>query len=191
MGESQTLQRAIASVRAGRKAEARQLLGQVLQADPRHEQAWLWMGAVVETDAERVRCLQHVLEINPNNVAARKGLTQLQARMGIPLATPQPATPPPTTQCPHCGAMNRAGARFCSGCGQSLEQAKPSPQAQTARCPGCGFDNPAGAQFCGLCGQRLGVIAPSSSQEAHPRQGFQSGPRSKEPNISSSGAFWG
>ena len=89
------LQQAIAAARTGRKAEARQLLQRVLQTNPRHEQAWLWMGAVVETDAERVKCLQQVLAINPDNAAARKGLDQLQARAGaIPAAT-QAASPSP------------------------------------------------------------------------------------------------
>ena len=133
MSEQSSLQQAIAAARAGRKAEARQLLKQILQANPRHEQAWLWMGAVIETDGERVRCLQQALAINPDNAAARKGLAQLQARA----ATPQTAASPPMTPCPHCGAMNRAGARFCSGCGQDFGVAvppspPPSPPPQKA-----------------------------------------------------------
>jgi len=120
--ENELLRQAVTAARAGRKAEAQQLLEQILQANPRHEQAWLWMSAVVETDAERVECLQRVLATNPNNAAARKGLAQLQARVGAALAASQPATPPPATQCPHCGAANRAGARFCRECGHKLEQ---------------------------------------------------------------------
>ena len=156
MDESTLLKQAVAAARAGRKAEARQLLEHILQANPRHEQAWLWMGAVVETDAERVECLQQVLAINPDNAAAREGLAQLQARVGAAPATPQPAIPA-TVRCPHCGAANRAGAGFCSGCGQTLEVAAPPSQppsvpSQKARARPEGRRKPKPAQSrWGLC----------------------------------------
>lgn len=136
MSEQWLLQQAIAAARAGRKPEARQLLEQILQANPRHEQAWLWMGAVVETDVERVRCLQQVLAINPGNAAARKGLAQLQARTGAAPVSLQPATPPPMAQCPHCGTPNRAGATFCKKCGQDLDHLRHRrwPGVQPRRC---------------------------------------------------------
>lgn len=96
MSEQWLLQQAIAAARAGRKAEARQLLDQILQANPYNEQAWLWMSGVVETNAERVGCLQQALTLNPDNAAARKALARLQSRAGMPPPVEQPAPDVPS-----------------------------------------------------------------------------------------------
>lgn len=74
-----TLQAGITAAREGRRAEARALLQQALQADTRSEQGWLWMSAVVESDDERRICLERVLTVNPNNQTARAGLEKLNA----------------------------------------------------------------------------------------------------------------
>jgi class 3 adenylate cyclase/ketosteroid isomerase-like protein len=50
-----------------------------------------------------------------------------------------------TMQCTSCGRTNRAGARFCGGCGAPL----------TARCSACGAASEPGAQFCDACGAAL------------------------------------
>ena len=118
------LQQAIVAARAGRKTEARQMLEQILQANPGQEQAWTWMATVVETDAQRVECLQRVLAINPDNAAARKVLAQFQARVDAPPVVPRSTAPPSFIPCPRCGMTNRAGARFCKECGQELEQSR-------------------------------------------------------------------
>jgi hypothetical protein len=72
-----TLREGISAAKAGRKEEARQLLEAVLDADERNEQAWLWMSSVVDSDEERLICLENVLAINPNHEIARKGLAAL------------------------------------------------------------------------------------------------------------------
>jgi Tfp pilus assembly protein PilF len=64
----------IKAVRAGETARARKLLVQVLQLDDRDEQAWLWLSAVLGTEAERRQCLERVLSVNP-----AKGLGDKQA----------------------------------------------------------------------------------------------------------------
>jgi hypothetical protein len=79
MDITDTLKRAIAAAKAGRKAEARRLLETVLDADERNERAWLWLSDVVESDEERIVCLENVLTINPENEMARKGLALLRA----------------------------------------------------------------------------------------------------------------
>ncbi|MGQ9501769.1 MAG: tetratricopeptide repeat protein [Anaerolineae bacterium] len=73
----ETLAHAIAALKAGKKTEARRLLEGILATDRYNEQAWLWMSGVVDTDAERVVCLENVLTLNPYNERARKGLEQL------------------------------------------------------------------------------------------------------------------
>lgn len=95
-----SLQQAIAAIKAGNKKQGRALLADILQADYDNEAAWLWLSSVVETDAEKRRCLKRVLDINPDNAHARKGLALLGpepdtspavvATNDIPLDEPEP-----------------------------------------------------------------------------------------------------
>lgn len=78
MDTDMMLQRAIAALKAGRKAEARRLLEAMLVIDERHEQAWLWLSGAVDSDEERIVCLENVLTINPANLRARQGLAALK-----------------------------------------------------------------------------------------------------------------
>ncbi|MCP4536811.1 MAG: CPBP family intramembrane metalloprotease [Chloroflexi bacterium] len=71
------LQQASIALQAGRKAEARHLLEDVLQADARSERGWLWLADAVDTDAERRFCLTRVLAINRRNALARRSLEVL------------------------------------------------------------------------------------------------------------------
>ena len=68
------LQRAVIAIEAGRQMEARHLLEEVVQANPRSERGWLWLADVVDGDAERRFCLTQVLSINRRNALARRGL---------------------------------------------------------------------------------------------------------------------
>jgi hypothetical protein len=78
-----TLEAGITAAREGRRGEARDLLQQALQSDPRSERGWLWMSAVVETDDERRICLERVLTINPKNQTAQAGLDKLGSADGL------------------------------------------------------------------------------------------------------------
>ena len=49
--------------------------------------------------------------------------------------------------CPHCGATNPAGQKFCGSCGKSM--------VIGVTCPSCGKVNPTGQSFCGDCGTKL------------------------------------
>ncbi len=80
MTSETTLKQAIAAYKGGRRAEARLMLEQILAQDRMDEGAWLWLSAVVDSDKERAACLEHVLVVNADNVAARRGLERLRAR---------------------------------------------------------------------------------------------------------------
>jgi hypothetical protein len=100
-----TLRQAVTAAKAGRKAEARHLLETVLDADKRNEQAWLWMSGVVDSDEERIVCLENVLTINPNNQAARKGLVAFGVapeidQPSLTAISEEPSTDPPVTPAP-------------------------------------------------------------------------------------------
>ena len=68
------LQKGIALAKAGRHEEARELLLQVIDQDERNETAWLWISGVVDNDEDRGIALENVLQINPNNEWAKRGL---------------------------------------------------------------------------------------------------------------------
>ncbi|HKP53447.1 MAG TPA: zinc ribbon domain-containing protein [Chloroflexia bacterium] len=72
------------AARRGDKAAARSLLTQVVERDPHHELAWMWLSGVVEEPEEQQICLENVLVINPQNAKARRGLEFISTKTGIP-----------------------------------------------------------------------------------------------------------
>lgn len=84
-------QRGIALAKAGDKDEARRLLQQSIRLEPTNEAAWLWLASVARDGRERAFCLNKVLEINPNNEAARQAMDALLAAE----AAAAPPAPPP------------------------------------------------------------------------------------------------
>lgn len=80
MNVSQTLQQAIAALNEGDRGRARQLLAQVLQADPCNESAWLWLVRAVDDPAHARECVERVLRINPGNEEARQMLETIRHR---------------------------------------------------------------------------------------------------------------
>jgi len=94
------LNEGIAAAKSGQAARARDLLMQVVEADENNESAWLWLSGVVESLEDRQVCLENVLALNPDSVAAQKGLAwidQQRANQGLSLEAASPAeTPPPS-----------------------------------------------------------------------------------------------
>jgi hypothetical protein len=86
------LQQAISLVKSGDKQGGARLLAEVLHTEPRNETAWLWMSGVVSKPEQRRHCLEQVLQINPNNQMARKGLARLQQEPANQEHLPQEAT---------------------------------------------------------------------------------------------------
>mgnify|MGYP002713106461 CR=1 FL=1 len=79
MGE---LEKAIAAVKQGKKAEARTVLLEILRADPQNARAWLWMSAAVKSTEQKEECLKKVLELDPYNKPAQRGLDLLRKKQG-------------------------------------------------------------------------------------------------------------
>ena len=71
-----------AAAKRGDKAMARALLTQLVEKEPRHEEAWMWLSGVVTDPFEQQICLENALVINPANAQARKGLEYIAARTG-------------------------------------------------------------------------------------------------------------
>jgi membrane protease subunit (stomatin/prohibitin family) len=66
--------------------------------------------------------------------------------------------------CPHCGAVNPQGQKFCGSCGKQM--------VVGVTCPSCGKINPVGQAFCGDCGTKLIKKCPSCGKENEPSQKF-------------------
>lgn len=154
----------------------------VIEVDERNEQAWLWLSGVVDTDEDRLICLENVLTLNPDNVRARAGLKWLQQRgTGVE---------PPTDAAPGGAARPAAGPPGAGEAVQRREQAAEAvppakevprppddrmwePLETRARQPATNpepdpFMTPDGCVYCGLvvdesatrcphCGGRLAV----------------------------------
>ncbi|HEX6291810.1 MAG TPA: hypothetical protein VFZ66_21675 [Herpetosiphonaceae bacterium] len=94
------LQAGIAATRAGDKEQARVCFIRVLKHDPRNEAAWLWLSHVMPTVEQALRCIDHLLTINPHHKQAQEARDVLNIRLLLEEAAvlrPQTAAPPPST----------------------------------------------------------------------------------------------
>ena len=71
------------AARAGDHIRAHALFRQAIEIDPYHEQIWLWLASVVESDED-------MLELNPANPTALQQLRKLKAKAR--LETPKAVT---------------------------------------------------------------------------------------------------
>jgi hypothetical protein len=98
-------QRGIQALKSGDRVTSRMLLEEAVDRDSRDLQAWLWLSGAVDTDQERVHCLRKVLEIDPGNQAAARGLEKVLSK-GAPekpasqpdILPPAPTTPEPPAE---------------------------------------------------------------------------------------------
>ncbi len=68
------------AAKRGDKARAHELFRQAIEIDPYHEQVWLWLASVVESDEDRRVCFENVLELNPLHPTARQQLQRLEQK---------------------------------------------------------------------------------------------------------------
>ncbi|WP_322798285.1 tetratricopeptide repeat protein [Thermoflexus sp.] len=88
---SKKLREAIELVKKGDKISARQMLVEILRADPKNELAWLWLSVCVDDMEQKKYCLKRALSINPNSQYARKALAKLnQSSNPYDAASPSP-----------------------------------------------------------------------------------------------------
>jgi tetratricopeptide (TPR) repeat protein len=168
------LQQGIAAARAGRREEARTLLMQVVQADERSEQGWLWLAGVVDDPDDMRTCLENVLDLNPGNAKAQQGLAWIDTRYGpraAPEPAPEPATAPaePQESASHTGPTTKLASEAAPPLAASAAQAAQSQPAQPVRhdelppdvappanpCPYCGAPTILSQKRCAQCRNSL------------------------------------
>jgi tetratricopeptide (TPR) repeat protein len=147
------MREAIASVKSGNHEWARDCLSRVIRADPNHEEAWLWLSAVLETTAEKRYCLERVLAINPHNKQAQDGMRWLDRQAQIEAGVVEPAR----TLCPMCGEPNEPEAFRCVNCGQDL----------FVICPRCGERVDIDRVACGNCELEIGDASDGAAYFFH------------------------
>jgi len=74
----------IQALKGGEKTRARSLFLAALEIDADNAQAWLWLSGAVESEQDRLDCLEQVLRIDPNNQAAAKGVASLVGKGIVP-----------------------------------------------------------------------------------------------------------
>lgn len=87
----------ISALKAGDKKEAQKWLRLALKRNPNDITAWLWLSGAVESDDERLECLQQVLRIDPDNAPALTGISKLKAKpksFETPIPGGEPAVSP-------------------------------------------------------------------------------------------------
>lgn len=80
MNNSNSLKDAIAAIRAGNKDIAQKILLEILDDNPRNEDAWLWLTRTAKSTAKQREYLEKVLEIDPNHETALKALEILDKK---------------------------------------------------------------------------------------------------------------
>ena len=94
------LQAGIAATRAGDKEQARAYFIRALKHEPANETAWLWLSHVMPTIEQALRCIEHLLTINPHHRQAQEARDILNIRLLLEEAAmlrPQTPPPPPST----------------------------------------------------------------------------------------------
>ena len=86
MDTSQQLQTAYETAKAGDRSSARQLVKEVIKAEPNNEAAWYLYAKIAETRQISIQSLEKVLEINPSHARARQDLDRLKVQDFTPYA---------------------------------------------------------------------------------------------------------
>jgi lipoprotein-anchoring transpeptidase ErfK/SrfK len=88
-GTNPLLAGALAAAEAGRRAQARTLLAQLVKQQPEHAQAWLMLAELTPDPRQARAYARHTLRLDPHNVRAVRTLRQIDAQRHV-AALPRP-----------------------------------------------------------------------------------------------------
>ncbi len=168
----QLLNEGIQAAKANNRAQAREQLLQVIEADEHCEPAWLWLSAVLDDPGDQLMALERVLAINPRHPQAQTGVAALRQRLG--LANPAPraesesgAAPPPASQAILVSEPPASSADALAEAPAARPAAEPSTSHETFlaeddpyQCAYCGRPTHPEDERCRHCRRSLLVPGP-------------------------------
>lgn len=90
MKQTELFQTAVKKAKAGERNQARTLLLQLVETEPQHELAWLWLSELVEEPEDKITALENALTLNPQRPQTQKRLALLRQKFQN---ASQPASP--------------------------------------------------------------------------------------------------
>ncbi len=90
MAQEKMYKAALEAINQGQTTRARDLFTRLLRSDSSKAEYWLWMSTLVDTNQERIYCLESALRADPDNEAAKRGLIIIGARQAGKDVTPVP-----------------------------------------------------------------------------------------------------
>ncbi len=94
----------ITALKGGHRKAARRLLAEAVARNPLDAAAWLWLSGALDDNDQRADCLRRVLQIEPDNAAARAGLEHFEAEQRRA-----------AVRCRVCGETGRITCPKCKG----------------------------------------------------------------------------
>ena len=80
MTQSALFQTAVQKAKAGERSQARNLLLELVDTNPEHELAWLWLSQLVEEPEDKIIALENALTLNPQRPQTQKRLNELRQK---------------------------------------------------------------------------------------------------------------
>jgi len=170
MSEEQLLRQGATAARVGDVESARKYFQSVIDSDAHNVAAWLGLAGVVESEEEKRRCFERILELDPDNQDAVAGMEWI-AKSGPAKSVAEPHNHQPEVL--HCAnhpntetllRCNRCGKPICTKCavhtpvGYRCKECVAGVQANyfTAR----GYDYPIAGVIAFLSSIVAGAFAP-------------------------------
>lgn len=80
MMHNELFQTAVKKAKAGERDQARKLLLTLVERNPQHELAWLWLSELVPEPEDKIIALENALTLNPERPQTQTRLTQLRQK---------------------------------------------------------------------------------------------------------------
>ncbi|MCA9955633.1 MAG: hypothetical protein KC434_12980, partial [Anaerolineales bacterium] len=78
--QAEVAETAVKQAKAGERTQARNLLLELVELEPKHELAWLWLSELVEEPEDKIIALENALTINPHRPQTQARLSKLRAK---------------------------------------------------------------------------------------------------------------
>lgn len=89
MTQTELFETAVKIAKSGDRIQARDMLLKLVNHNPDHELAWLWLSQLVEEPEDKIIALENALTINPNRPQSKMRLNQLRQKYNIDTSPPK------------------------------------------------------------------------------------------------------